>query len=128
MAVHSRRDEPLPDDVTIIVRGGVMKIADLRRNALITQRRHGFYGISVFAAVDMTVEQLLVGAVYIPHRQIRTTTAGRVRAAGFPLRRTLILPYHYDIVLDDLDDPTFGRLLEHFEPPIDNPHPRRPPM
>lgn len=127
MIVHTRNHEPLPDDTMIIVRGGVMLIEDLRHNARITQRRHGFYGISVFAAVGMAVDELLAGPVYIPHAQIRTTTSGRLRAAGFELRRTLSLPYHYDIVLDDADEPTLARLLDCFEPPVTNPHPRRPP-
>ncbi|MGH3440966.1 MAG: hypothetical protein ACRDUY_02765 [Nitriliruptorales bacterium] len=123
----TRHREPLPHDTTVVVRGGVMHIDDLRRNALITLRRHGFAGISVFAAVDTTLDELLAGPVYIPHAQIRTTTVGRLRDAAFELRRTLTLPYHYDIVLEDTDDDTLARLLGCFDEPQPNPHPRRPP-
>lgn len=51
LAMIGREAEPPPDDTTVVVRGGVMHIEDLRRNVLITLRRHGFAGISVFAAV-----------------------------------------------------------------------------
>lgn len=75
----------------------------------------------------MTVEQLLTGPVYIPHAMICTSTVGRVHAAGFELRRTLRLPYHFDIVLGDVEDPTLSSVLACFDSPIRNPNPRRPP-
>jgi len=69
---------------------------------------HGFYGVSVFLAIGMTVEELVTRTAELgPDRckQLRTSTVGVLRSAGFQLLATGAWP-HFDVVLGDLGDRT----------------------
>lgn len=54
------------------------------------------------------------------YRQVRLSTFGRVRAAGFPLLATFEHP-HFTLVLADLAELTIARLNRCFDDPIPNP-------
>lgn len=60
------------------------------------------------------------------YRQIRLSTFGRLRAAGFAVIATFDAP-HYTVALPDLSELTLARLVRCFDDPIPNPgfsHPR----
>jgi hypothetical protein len=92
-----------------------------RRAARRAQEESGVFALSVFAALDETVEQLCTEDPDMPkYRQIRTSTCGQLRRSGFALLPTFDRP-HFDIVLPDLDDATLERLEGCFAPPGPNP-------
>lgn len=120
--VSLRGEEP-PDDATIVIRGGEQGMAPdtLRRTATRSFKEFGFYGISVFVALDGSVAELCreIDAIR-RYGQIRRSTVGRLRRAGFALIATGRRP-HFDIVLPDPTDDTLGRLANCFETAEANP-------
>ena len=119
----SLRGEDPPDDATTVIRGGEQGIAPdtLRRTATRSFDEFGFYGISVFVALDGSVAELCRDVDAIRrYGRIRRSTVGRLRRAGFPLIATGRRP-HFDIVLPDLTDDTLGRLADCFDPAEPNP-------
>lgn len=79
---------------------------------------YGFRGLSVFAEAGMTAAELVASVPELGPdrcRQVRTSTVGRLRSAGFPLVPTQDHP-HYDVVLADLTEPTLDRLQTCFDP------------
>ena len=77
----------------------------------------------MYSAVDMTVAELVAAVPQIGpdrYRQLRLSTFGTVRGAGFPLWPTLQFP-HYSVVLPDVDASTVARLASCFGPPQPNP-------
>lgn len=119
------RDEDPPEDVVVVVRGGAMESAYLRRTALDAYDEVGLYTVSVFLALDDSVEALCAREPYLlRYGKVRLSTVGALRAAGFAVIPTLARP-HYDVVLPDVTAPTLSRLEGCFEPPVPNPA-RRP--
>ena len=119
------RDEEPPDDAIVVVRGGLLAADSVRRTAAVSMREHGFFGVSVYAALGVSVEELVGATPELGrdrYKQLRATTAGALRGAGFVLLATQARP-HYDVVLDDLEDPTIERLRGCFGPPFPNPGP-----
>lgn len=116
------RREELPDEAVVIVRGGVLGAETIRHTAGRNQERFGFFGVSIEAALDVTWEELCRTSPRIAGRysQVRLSTAGRVRRAGFALLATSSRP-HYDIALADLEDDTVERLIGAFDDPIESP-------
>lgn len=115
------RDEEPPDDTVVVVRGGEMNSAFVRRTAQSSADESGYYAVSVFLALDEPVELLCASEPYVArYGQVRLTTVGRIRHAGFPLLPTLDRP-HYDVVLPDLEKPTLERLEATFDGPVPNP-------
>jgi hypothetical protein len=53
-----RVGDELADEVTVVVRGGVLDANLLRQDALRNHAIYATYGISVFAARDLTVDEL----------------------------------------------------------------------
>ncbi len=85
---------------------------------------HGFFGVSVFLAIGMTVEELVRRTAELSadrYKQLRTTTVGAVRAAGLRLLATGEWP-HYDVVLPDLTNASVDAFRDCFGPPFPNPH------
>jgi hypothetical protein len=116
------RDEEPPDDATIVVRRGLLLAESIRRTAERCRREYGFLGLSVYGAVGMTVAELTATVPQIGpvrYRQVRLTTFGAVRQAGFPVWPTNMFP-HFSLVLPDLDQATIGRLEACFGPPQRN--------
>src|ERR1051325_6030301 len=91
------------------------------RTASDVHDEYGMFSISVFLALDMAVQELCSQEPYLArYGQVRLSTAGRLREAGFALLPTLARP-HYDIVLPDIEGPTLDRLDGCFAEPIPNP-------
>jgi hypothetical protein len=117
-----RGEEP-PDDAIVVIRGGQngLTAETLRRTAMAAHREFGFYGVSVFLALDLSVAELCASMDFLRrYSQIQESVAGRVRAAGFALLAAEARP-HFDIVLPDLEDRTLDRLRSCFDDPRPNP-------
>lgn len=115
-----RPEEP-PDDAVVVVRGGEMTGAFVRRTATDAHDELGSYAVSVYLALDADVEELCAAEPYLlGSGKVRLSTVVRLRSGGFPLLPTLDRP-HYDIVLPDLDDATLRRLEGCFDPARPNP-------
>jgi hypothetical protein len=118
------RDEEPPDDTVVVVRGGIAASESLRRSAEVSMAVHGFLGVSVFLAIGMTVDELVRRTPELSgdrYKQLRTTTAGALRAAGFRLLATGEWP-HYDVALPDLTESSVEAFRHCFGPPFPNPH------
>lgn len=117
------RGEDAPDAADVVIRGGANGMAPetLERTATRCFEEFGFYGVSVFVAIDTSVEELCrtVDAVQ-RYGQVRRSTVGRLHEAGFALIATGRRP-HFDIVLPDITRATFTRLAGCFGAPEPNP-------
>jgi hypothetical protein len=105
------------------VRGGVLATDSIIRTASTSFERHGFFSLSVFAAIDMSVAELIERTPELSpqrYKRVRLSTVGRLHAAGFALLATLDWP-HYDVVLPDLEPTTLDRLTGCFGEPIEHP-------
>lgn len=106
-----------------MVRAGTNGVSDvvLRRTATDSYDDHGYYGVSLFATLDLDVDALCRSIPQIANYSvIRTSTAGALREAGFALLATSRRP-HFDAVLPDLSDSTLERFASCFGPPRPNP-------
>lgn len=106
-----------------MIRAGTngVSVEVLRRTASDSYDDHGYFGVSLFAAVDLDVDDLCRSIPPIANYSvIRTSTAGALRGAGFALLPTGRRP-HFDAVLPDLSEATLGRLAACFEAPRPNP-------
>ena len=121
---HRLRDEPLPDDATLVVRGGRDTADKLHNHAQRTARAWSLdgqplLGISVFAVLDGSLDALLrerfatFRTVYLP------TVQGLVQA-GFDLLATGRRP-HFTVQLKTADEAERTRLLVALGPARDNP-------
>jgi len=113
------RDEVPPDDAAVVVRGGLLSPESVQRTVERCRREYGFLGLSVFGAVGITVAELVATVPQVGpsrYRQVRLSTFGLVRAAGFAAWPTNRFP-HFSIVLPDLDQVTLERLEACFGPP-----------
>jgi len=82
---------------------------------------YGFHGVSVFVALDGAVARLCAEVDEVRRLgQIRLSTVGRLRQAGFTLLSTGRTP-HFDVALPDLTGTTLGHLRAAFGPPTANP-------
>ena len=120
--VALRGDEP-PGSAVVVLRGGVNGLVPetVARSASRNLEAFGFLGLSVFRAVDRTVEELCSEVPELArYGQVRRSTVARLHARGFALLATGDDP-HFDIVLPDLSDETLARLEGAFDPPEPNP-------
>jgi len=114
-----RRDLHLPDDA-LVVRGGIMLRRDLVKAATMMSEISGELGISTRAGADVSWEDL---ASDLPQPQVRLSTAGRLRAAGFEVALTGDRERHATVYLGaELTDDVLQRLTGAFEPPRANTH------
>ncbi len=103
----------------------MMNAENVRRSATRTFQIYAVLGISVEGVIDTTViEACRTSERVAQYRQIRLSSFGRVRAAGFPLLATFDHP-HFTLVLADLTELTIARMSRCFDDPIPNPG-RRP--
>lgn len=123
------RDEPIPDDAVVIIRGGELAPATARKAVLNNRAKHGYFGLSVEAALDADWETVCRTSPRLRGRygQVRLSEAGHLRRAGFPLFPTGDRP-HYDVVLPDDSDYHMDRLIACFGDPVDNPGRDMPPF
>lgn len=116
-----RVGDELSDEDTVVVRGGVLDGALLRRDALRNFAIYATYGISVFAARDLTVDELAQHVPLVRFEQLTLMAVGALRAAGLRLEATGRNPRHFDVGFDDLDD-GIARLLGCEHRTIVNPY------
>jgi len=97
-----------------------MGAENLRRSAERTFALYAVYGISVEGVLDGSVQDACRGDRIAGYRQVRLSTFGRLRSAGFALLATFDRP-HFTLVLADLSELTVARLAKCFDEPIPNP-------
>ena len=111
-----RGEEP-PDDAVVVIRGGLHSL-DAEKVIAVCEDSFddfGFYGLSVFAALDGDVEALCLALErFRSPGTIWVATCGRLRAAGFSLAATDASP-HFDVVLPALDRSTVDAVRACFE-------------
>ena len=100
---------------TVLIRGGPDTIDKLRRHAERTARAWALdgqplFGISVFAVLDMPLDDLLRRR-FANYRTIHLPTAGQLMKHRFPLLPTGPRP-HFTVQLEQADEPELGRLLK----------------
>jgi hypothetical protein len=82
------RDEEPPDDTVVVVRGGLAAADSIRRTAEVSYALHGFYGVSVYLAFELTLEELVHRVPELSperYKQLRTTTVRQIQQADFEL-------------------------------------------
>ena len=99
-----RVGDELTDDVAVVVRGGDLDPEILRDDALRNHQIYGTYGISVFAARDLTLDELAQQAPLVRFERLAIVTVGALLALGLRLDPTGRNPRHYDVSFDDLDE------------------------
>lgn len=114
------RPEQPPDDATVVLRAGLMAADGLRRSAERTFDAYAAYGISVEGVIDGTVLDACRGERVAGDRQIRLSSFGRLRGAGFALLASFDHP-HFTVILPDLSELSVARLGSCFDDPIPNP-------
>lgn len=114
------RAEQPPDDAAVVLRGGMLAADGVRRSAERTFDAYAIYGLSVEGVIDRTVLDACRGERVAGYRQIRLSTFGRLRGAGFALLASFDHP-HFTVVLPDLSELTVARLGSCFDDPIPNP-------
>jgi hypothetical protein len=100
----------------IVVRGGRLTVERVIKRCAKMFARNGCHGLSVFAASapSTTLRELLLVSD-IPHSEVHQTTVGRIRAAGFVIRRSGQWPH---CTIDLLVEPTSDiarRLINAFD-------------
>ena len=119
-ALPLRAEHP-PDDATVVLRAGLMAADSIRRSAERSFDAYAIYGISVEGAIGRSVlEACRVSERLAGYRQIRLSTFGRLRDAGFALLASFEHP-HFTVVLPDISPFTVARLVGCFDDPIPNP-------
>jgi hypothetical protein len=87
-------------------------------------RDEGFFGLSFFGDNDLSEEEVARRAK-IRNGKIRTSTVGKIEAAGFSLNRRGDFPHLSMRFEERPSDDVLRRLVEQFDGPKPNPHPKR---
>lgn len=118
------RDEAPPDDLLLVVRGGVTTLSDahLANQVGDCWDRHGFFGVSVFGAFgdDLTAVSEAVRAIRV-RPLVRVARCRVLRAAAFEVLPTFTNPWHFSVILPDATPATFQSLRDCFGNPVANP-------
>jgi len=101
---HLRPKDRLDDDETIVIRGGALIPDGLRHDALRYHVIYGDYGLSVFAARDIAIDELAQQPPLVRFQVLTLVRAGVLRSAGFRLEPTGRNPRHFTVTFDDLDE------------------------
>jgi hypothetical protein len=120
------RDEDPPDDAVVVIRGGLHSLDSERviEACVDSFADFGYYGLSVFAALDGDVEALCLRLErFRSPGTIWVASCGTLRRAGFSLAATDASP-HFDVVLPSIDALTIGVLQACFVA-TDNPAKKR---
>jgi len=118
-ALQLRAEQP-PNGTAVVLRAGLMTAPSVCRSAERSFDVFGVYGISVEGVIDRSIRDACRSERVAGYRQIRLSTFGRLRAAGFALIATFDHP-HFTVVLPDLVELTLARLNSCFDDPIPNP-------
>ncbi len=100
---YLRSGDVLEDDDVVVVRGGELDADVLRDDAERYHAIYGEYGISVFAARDITVDELAQQPPLVRFEILTLVRVGVLRAAGFRLEPTGRNQRHFTVAFDDLD-------------------------
>jgi len=100
---HLRPGDDLDDDQTVVIRGGDLGPVVLREDAERYHSIYGDYGISVFAARDVAVDELAQQAPLVRFEILTLVRVGALRACGLRLEPTGRNPRHFTVAFDDLD-------------------------
>lgn len=114
-----RTEEPPPDDSVVVIRAGVMSPSSIEEAASRCLEEYGVLGISVEAAIGMSVLEACASRRVRRYRMVRLSTFGRVREY-FALLPTFDAP-HFTLLLPDLAETTLARLDRCFDAAIPNP-------
>jgi hypothetical protein len=118
------RPDPPPDDLLLVVRGGVRTLSDahLANQVADCWERWQFFGVSVFGAPedDLVAVSAAVRAIRI-RPLVRVTRCAVLRAAGFDVLPTFANPWHFSVVLPDATPASFDALRRCFGDPVVNP-------
>jgi hypothetical protein len=118
------REEEVPAGATVVVRGGCDDRAKLRRHVERTARAWSLggrplLGISVFAVLDMRLEELLRQR-FANFRSIYLLTVANLAMQGFELLATGRRP-HFTIRLPEASDDELDRLIAALGDALPNP-------
>jgi hypothetical protein len=123
------RDEVLPHDTVVVLRGGPDTLVKIVRHARRTEQRWALdgvplLGVSVFCALDpdgpASFDGLLASRM-CSYRVVHRVPAGKLLAAGFELLPTVGRP-HYTIQMMCGDETEAAKLLAVLGPPRENWH------
>ena len=119
---RQRRNQPVPAEGVVVVRGDVLAAESLRTDAADNHEMYGFYGISVFAETAEVPWTDLAATRFAAVPWLVLFTAGDLEAAGLELWDTGLAPY-YDVVHADLGQ-LVARMLGTAHRVVPNPHHR----
>lgn len=117
---RQHRDEPLPEDRALVVRGDLLDADDLQADASANFEVYGFYGISVFAEGGGVDFQWIASHKLKRAEVLAVFRAGDLLAAGLELWATGQAP-HYDVVHGELNE-LVRLILTCPHRTLDNPH------
>ena len=100
---HLRQGDRLEDDDIVVVRGGDLDPAALRADAERYHSIYGDFGLSVFAAREVAVDELAQQAPLVRFEVLTLVRVGVLRSVGFRLEPTGRSPRHFTVAFDDLD-------------------------
>ena len=100
---HLRQGDRLEDDDIVVVRGGDLDPAALRADAERYHSIYGDFGLSVFAAREVAVDELAQQAPLVRFEVLTLVRVGVLRTAGFRLEPTGRNPRHFTVAFDDLE-------------------------
>jgi len=110
-----------PDEAVVVIRGGVLSPKAIERAATRSLRLFGVLGISVEAAIDVSVLEACRSSERLArYAHVQLSSFGRLRSGGFALLATFEHS-HFTLVLPDLSDLTLARLIRCFDSPVPNP-------
>jgi hypothetical protein len=98
-----RDGDVLDDGGIFLARGGELDPEVLHADAERYHGVYGSYGISVFALLDTTLEELAQQAPLVRFGELTLLTVDAVLRAGLRLEPTGRNPRHYTVAFDDLD-------------------------
>jgi hypothetical protein len=115
----------LPDEA-VVVRGGVMRRKHIRVALCAALRKTGTPCLSVWSAPDRDADEVARlarahGEHYMPHSEMQTSCAGRLRAEGFALEPTGPEGHYSLAVPQTPTDDDIDRLIGSFDAPRPNP-------
>ncbi len=96
------RPDTLDDDDIVVVRGGDLDADVLRADAERYHAIYGTYGISVFAARGVAVDELAQQPPLVRFAILTLVRVGVLRAEGLTLEATGRNPQHFTVAFDDL--------------------------
>lgn len=94
---HVRLGDSLDDEDIVVVRGGELDADIVRADALRHHDIYGMFGISVFAAQDVTIDELAQQPPLVRFEVLTLVRVGVIRAAGLRIEPTGRNPRHFTV-------------------------------